>query len=190
MKATWRKLWILPPALLVLVATLQLLLVHYKNFDRWEGGGFGMFASVDREALRSHRLFVQTDEGELPALLVDLEADRKRLVTLPNTRLLERELERIANKLWCLCETELHCLEAIDRTSFKQADVLKVLTSDAKTEQLPYPRYPKMLIEYGDSECESNNIPGVTGLRLELRRLVYNGDGRFSTRLLNGASRE
>ena len=54
-----------------------------------------MFASVDREALRSHRLFVQTDEGELPALLVDLEADRKRLVTLPNTRLLERELDEL-----------------------------------------------------------------------------------------------
>lgn len=43
--------WI-PPALLFLVALLQLITTSTTHFVPWKGGGFGMFATFDRGPLR------------------------------------------------------------------------------------------------------------------------------------------
>ena len=188
MKTTWHKLWLLPPALLALVATVQPLLVYFQNFDRWEGGGFGMFASVDRESLRSYRLFVGTEEGELPAFFVDFEVERKRLVTMPNTSLLDREIELLADSKWCLCESLGPCVDEIAKNSVEDADLFEALSSSAKMEPLPYDRYKKVLVPYVASKCNSASHGQAGELRLEVRRLVYHGEGRYGTAILNGAT--
>src|SRR5680860_458262 len=43
------------PAVLVCVAVLQLYLSHSYDLSAWKGGGFGMFASVDRVEHRAVR---------------------------------------------------------------------------------------------------------------------------------------
>ena len=40
------------PGLLILVALRQIFLVHTAGLSPWHGGGFGMFASVDRDERR------------------------------------------------------------------------------------------------------------------------------------------
>jgi hypothetical protein len=71
----WR--WGLPPALLVLVAVTQPLLVHRAHLVPWKGGGFGMFAATDGAATRRVRLFVERErrfeEVELSPSLEGLE---------------------------------------------------------------------------------------------------------------------
>ena len=46
-KRRFDRWWIIPPVLLALVSTLHPLRVHFTDLDRWEGGGFGIYCSVD-----------------------------------------------------------------------------------------------------------------------------------------------
>lgn len=54
------------PIGLVLIACLQLYLVHVHNLVPWKGGGFGMFASVDAPPARFLRCYLLTADGQLP----------------------------------------------------------------------------------------------------------------------------
>jgi hypothetical protein len=47
-----------PPALLVVVACVQLVLVQHADLSPWAAGGFGMFASTDSGPARHLHLFV------------------------------------------------------------------------------------------------------------------------------------
>ena len=49
---------ILPSALLVGVASVQIVLAHTSGLSAWKGGGFGMFASTDAGATRHLHAFV------------------------------------------------------------------------------------------------------------------------------------
>jgi hypothetical protein len=58
-RAPWaRRLRILPSALLVLVASQQILLAHTSGLSAWSGGGFGMFSSTDAGGRRHLHAFV------------------------------------------------------------------------------------------------------------------------------------
>jgi hypothetical protein len=52
------RLRILPSALLILVASQQLLLAHTSGLSAWSGGGFGMFSSTDAGGRRHLHAFV------------------------------------------------------------------------------------------------------------------------------------
>jgi hypothetical protein len=53
-----RRLRILPSALLILVASQQILLAHTSGLSAWSGGGFGMFSSTDAGGERHLHAFV------------------------------------------------------------------------------------------------------------------------------------
>ena len=73
-----RRIWarvvpLVAPALLVAVGLNQLVLAHSEDLTSWKGGGFGMFATVDRLDERFITLTVRFDsqeatltEGDLP----------------------------------------------------------------------------------------------------------------------------
>jgi hypothetical protein len=61
------------PSILVAVALVQAFLAHTQDMTPWKGGGFGMFASVDRANHRSVRVFLGTPDGEVPAVFAATE---------------------------------------------------------------------------------------------------------------------
>jgi hypothetical protein len=80
-----------PPALLVLVACVQIFLTRNTGLTPWKGGGFGMFATNDGNQFRYVRLFVdapdRSEELEIAPSLEDLAA---RAQALPGAAQLER----------------------------------------------------------------------------------------------------
>ena len=62
-----RWLALLVPAILVLVATNQLVLASTTDLTPWRGGGFGMFSTTDNHDQRFLRITAVTDTGgEIP----------------------------------------------------------------------------------------------------------------------------
>jgi hypothetical protein len=65
------------PVVLILIACLQLHLVHNGDLSRWKGGGFGMFSTLDSPSARFLRISLITPDGEFPVVvpsyLIELE---------------------------------------------------------------------------------------------------------------------
>ena len=87
------QLWVIP-LLLIVVAGRQIILVHTVGLSSWHGGGFGMFASIDRDERRLVKLHMTDCRGEqiiqvLTPEMTDLtEQAWKHLTTVPKTSLL------------------------------------------------------------------------------------------------------
>lgn len=81
----------LPTALLLVVASVQMVLARTALLSPWKGGGFGMFASVDGLPFRWVRVYVsapeRSEELAIPASLVD---PANRLATWPHQTAIER----------------------------------------------------------------------------------------------------
>jgi len=73
------------PLLLLLVGFRQIILVHKAGLSPWHGGGFGMFASVDRDERRVIKVTATNDAGE------DVHVD----ITHPNSIFSDRKLTLI-----------------------------------------------------------------------------------------------
>jgi hypothetical protein len=79
-----------PTALLLAVASAQMVLSRTAGLSPWKGGGFGMFASVDGLPFRWVRLYVYAPErSEELALPASLEDQAHRAVTWPHRRAME-----------------------------------------------------------------------------------------------------
>jgi hypothetical protein len=57
---SWRPSWLVAPALLVGVASFQIVLATQADLSPWLGGGFGMFASMDSRSERHLLLYVDS----------------------------------------------------------------------------------------------------------------------------------
>ena len=80
-----------PAALLVVVASGQMVLAHTAMLSPWKGGGFGMFASLDARPFRYVRMFVRAPErSEELAVPPSLEHMAASVEILPTTAQLER----------------------------------------------------------------------------------------------------
>ncbi len=70
-----RLLAAIPPALLAVVACVQITLTRFTLLAPWKGGGFGMFATSDDIPNRSTRVLVnalgRSQDLEVPPSLVD-----------------------------------------------------------------------------------------------------------------------
>ena len=64
-----RVLKYLAPALLTTLACIQLFLGLNFGLTPWKGGGFGMFSTVDSPGARTIRVYLETDDGEIPTKL-------------------------------------------------------------------------------------------------------------------------
>lgn len=93
----------LVPSLICVVASVQITLAHGWNLTPWKGGGFGMFASIDRLERRPVQVTVHTSEGEWivdPQALLDDVIRYKRIQSLPDQRTLRRLATRVAAATW------------------------------------------------------------------------------------------
>jgi len=157
------KLWMIPPILLAMVALVQPALVHFLKWDRWEGGGFGMYCSVDQARLRPLRLVASTELGDLPAEGISWKHSRARLVTLPNTSLLVEELNTHSDKDWVVIDEEGDNASTRSDTSFKRV---------APADSLP----------------NDESLMEVEELRLNVYRMTHEGDGRMTVKVLKSVS--
>jgi hypothetical protein len=81
-RADWRAL--LPVALLMTVAVVQVTLATTAGLTPWKGGGFGMFSTTDDGGRRYVRIFVSaTDRSEELAITPSLEDAARKAAALP-----------------------------------------------------------------------------------------------------------
>ncbi|MDH3686450.1 MAG: hypothetical protein OEP95_09495 [Myxococcales bacterium] len=81
--------WI-APALLALLAALQILLVHHANLSPWKGGGYGMFSTTDHGGFRTIRAFAVDGSSEQRlSIPPELRSDVLRALDLPSDERLE-----------------------------------------------------------------------------------------------------
>lgn len=55
--------WLIPLTL-VTVAVRQIVLTQFAGLSAWHGGGFGMFASIDRDEYRVIEVWAEDDQGQ------------------------------------------------------------------------------------------------------------------------------
>jgi len=93
------------PALLIAVALVHAYQVHRHDLSPWRGGGFGMFSTVDIPNARFLRLYLTTEEGEVPAPLPPtLSISILEVQTLPTEEGLRRLAARLAAATWAVPE--------------------------------------------------------------------------------------
>lgn len=86
------------PFLLMVVAGRQILLSQTQGLSAWHGGGFGMFASIDRDERRLVSISATNCEGDRVAIApTRLLSDREwvHLKTVPDKALLQSVGDRI-----------------------------------------------------------------------------------------------
>jgi len=87
----------LPAALLILVATHQIVLAHTSGMSAWTGGGFGMFASTDAGGRRHLHAFVLRPGIRRELRPARASAERvQRTLSLPSDRNLRALAAEIA----------------------------------------------------------------------------------------------
>jgi hypothetical protein len=107
---SWREriLAVALPIILVAVAAHQVWLATTSDLTPWKGGGFGMFASVDRLNNRAIHGVFETEDRSFAFVLNDLESEASRAQTkvvtnargLPDERRVAPLAELIAQAEW------------------------------------------------------------------------------------------
>lgn len=172
------------PALLVVVALVQAALVHTADLTPWKGGGFGMFAAVDRSEHRAVRVYLRTPDGEVPAVLADpvagqVTADARvvRARNLPTDRSLAGLAASLGAQAWTLQDE--------DGTQVAVTREAAAASSDALTGEAG-----------GTDPAEADDEPAgppltVQAVRIEVWKLgVEAGGTRIAPRLLADAVEE
>lgn len=193
-----RLLYVLAPALLVLVACTQRVLVHTQDLTAWKGGGFGMFSTYDGPGARTLRLIVVTPDGEAVVAFPNLSTLETRLVYFPTAGILRDLAEQTAAGAWTLYRHDRvvamkHDLpEEFQRQLSRDAAARRRLLAADSTTVLPAP-YPEYLALTSGSRSErfGGVEAEVIGARAEVWRLIFDSDARqFRGELLRGVSVE
>jgi hypothetical protein len=89
------------PALLILIASVQLFMAHVYDLTAWKGGGFGMFSTVDSQGARFLRIYLVTPNGrtavEVPS---DLQPTARSVRTFPRAEELAQLADQLAQATW------------------------------------------------------------------------------------------
>lgn len=89
------------PLLLVVVGLRQLVLAHTGGLSAWHGGGFGMFASIDRDerrVLKVKGIDIQGNSVEIDLTSsIDLFSERDLILlrTFPSRALLQKAAQKV-----------------------------------------------------------------------------------------------
>lgn len=178
----------LAPALLVVVACVQLTLVRTHDLIPWKGGGFGMFSTLDRPGARILRVWLITPEGE--ALVVsppDFGVQLSRVLYMPNADLLADIAQRIGSQHEWLVYTydefaDMNDLSEGMRRQIRRDAVRARRALEADSAASPPPPYPAA-VAFPISQKRPK--PGgqaaeVVGVRIEVWRLLYDPDSHQS----------
>lgn len=93
--------WFLAPALLVGVAGVHTYLASAENQTPWEGGGFGMFSTVDKRQARFVRCSLLTSQDTARVRLPDhLYRYVERLRARPTEARVESLAQYLADATW------------------------------------------------------------------------------------------
>lgn len=93
--------WFFAPALLVGVAGIHTYLAEAKNQTPWEGGGFGMFSTVDKRQARFVRCSLMTSQDTARVRLPDhLYRYVERLRARPTEARVESLAQYLADATW------------------------------------------------------------------------------------------
>ena len=93
-RAGWRA--VVPVAMLLAVAGVQVTLARTAGLSPWKGGGFGMFSTTDDAGRRLVRVFVSAAErSEEIAITPSIEDAATRAAALPG----DRQLTRLAGQV-------------------------------------------------------------------------------------------
>ena len=88
---------VVPAALMVAVAAVQIALALTSGLTPWKGGGFGMFSTLDHGAFRGVDIVIEapgrSETLEVPGSLEELAA---RTANYPSDRLLRRLAREVA----------------------------------------------------------------------------------------------
>ncbi len=193
-----RLLYVLAPALMLLVACTQRVLVHTQDLTAWKGGGFGMFSTFDSPGARTLRLLVLTPEGEAIVAFPELNVLKERLLNFPNDGVLRELAEQAAAEKWVLYphDTILEMKRDLPEEFRRQLSRAESARQNALAEDStavlpdPHPDYlaftaTKRPISYQGIEAD------VIGVRAEVWRLVFDADTRtFSGELINSVTVE
>lgn len=92
------------PLLLTTIALRQIALVHIAGLSPWHGGGYGMFASIDRDERRVITTQLigceQTEEIDLQKIVADIpEVLSRDTYTHVSTFPTEAQLRRVGKRL-------------------------------------------------------------------------------------------
>jgi len=93
--------WLLAPALLLGVAGMHTYLVETKRQTPWEGGGFGMFSTMDKRQARFVRCVLVTPEQAVPVRTpAHLDTYVERMRARPTTVRARRLAQFLADAEW------------------------------------------------------------------------------------------
>lgn len=81
------------PLIVLLVLVNQFYRVETHGLSTWQGGGFGMFSSVDSINTRFFKIYLQIDGTMVP---VKVEDDFNELVTVSRTEPTQENLQQLA----------------------------------------------------------------------------------------------
>lgn len=121
------------PAVLVAVALLQLYLAHNHDLSPWKGGGFGMFAAVDRV---EHRVVRATFEG-VARQPIDVQAVAE--LSYPDKQLVDRALSMPTQAALARLAARMDDLTWVTTADgvLTPADDDEASTADVSSEQYP-----------------------------------------------------
>ena len=96
------------PFLLCIVAVTQIFLSHTKHLTPWKGGGFGMFASIDRMERRVLHITAETEMGKYvidPEIIISNRREFSRIQAMPSEKKLKSIHDTVRNSDWAVDST-------------------------------------------------------------------------------------
>jgi len=126
------------PILLCVIAFVQIQKVYTKDLTPWKGGGFGMFAMIDRMENRPVHITLWSSGEEYIVNPRDLLAneDYYRIKSLPDKNALDRLASDILEQKWVLQEkaakTERYSYLKL-QNNFEYGSLHKTIPADSVT---------------------------------------------------------
>ena len=129
----------IPSAVMIAVASVQIVLTQSANLTPWKGGGFGMFSTLDHAAFRGVDIVVEAP-GRSEALEIppSLQVLAIRAVSFPSEALLVRLGHAIAARERRHSRPVTNVKLTVWRTDFSSATLqatertLRTITVDAR----------------------------------------------------------
>ena len=98
-----RDRWIavIPVAVLLLIASVQIYTAHTTELSPWKGGGFGMFSTVDVPTERVVDLYLIIDGEEIPTAIPGaFQGQKASLTPMPTESRTRQMAQALANQSW------------------------------------------------------------------------------------------